>query len=376
VKPELLVHIGRPKVGSTALQGFLNYNRQALAAKGICYPRTGLYQGASHQFSLVFLPNLPDYPVVASVATDQLYAQLAQEVTEAGTGRAVLSSEHFWLVKPQLLKPLLLEHFDVRIVAYLRRQDDVLLSSFIQEIRGGSLSLDCPMDDYLADRHRLKLLDYDAVLRKWEKAFGQENIEVRLYENLQPGSGIVRDFLSLLGVEDSDDFDFVDTRRNGSPALDLLRIQEVLRSYPVGEIPHRQLSGIITEVSEHLGMKDDLDPRQLITQAQRRRVLEQFESSNQRLFQRYDCGGTRFPPLAETEQEDAAPSTVPAPDRQVQALLGILAYQQRQIQVLLNRVSHLERSAGGSASAPAQPRGPEVNPPGPLRRLLRKIGRR
>ncbi|MEE4659278.1 MAG: hypothetical protein V2J89_02350, partial [Halieaceae bacterium] len=168
----------------------------------------------------------------------------------------------------------------------------------------------------------------------------------------------------------------VDTRRNGSPALDLLRIQEVLRSYPVGEIPHRQLSGIITEVSEHLGMEDGLDPRQLITQAQRRRVLEQFASSNQRLFQRYDCGGARFPPLADTEQEDAAPSQVATPDRQVQALLGILAYQQRQIQVLLNRVSHLERGDGGSAPAPAQPRGPEVNSPGPLRRLLRKIGRR
>ncbi len=349
MKPELTIHIGRPKVGSTALQGFLNQNRAALAGQGVCYPKTGLYHGASHHFSLVFLPSLPDYPVVQDLKPDALYATLAEEVANSGLSRAVISSENFWLVKPAKLKPLLSERFDVKIVAYLRRQDEVMVSSFVQEIRGGMLSLDTAMDDYLGDRGRLKLLDYDAVLAEWEQVFGIENTTVRLYESM--AEGIERDFLAVLGVNPKQDFRFSAARRNASPALDVLRMLEILRGYPVGEVAHRQLSGILTEVSEQLGAEDELDPKRLISNGQRRQVLEQFADSNRRLFERHDCGGRRFPAL-ETEV-DAGKPDIPRLDREQRTLLGIIAYQQRQIQVLVNRVSHLERGNGVTPPAPA-----------------------
>ncbi|MDJ0878326.1 MAG: hypothetical protein QNI86_06915 [Halieaceae bacterium] len=373
MKPELTIHIGRPKVGSTALQGFLNQNRQALAKQGVCYPKTGLYHGASHHFSLVFLPGLPDYPVVKDLRPDDLYQALADEVAASGLSRAVISSENFWLVKPAKLKPLLSERFDVKIVAYLRRQDEVMVSSFVQEIRGGMLSLDTAMDNYLADKGRLKLLDYDAMLVDWEKAFGLDNVNVRLYEAM--ADGIERDFLDVLGLNSKRDFRFAEARRNASPALDLLRMLETLRGYPVGEVAHRQLSGILTEVSEQLGSEGGLDPKGLISAGQRRQVMEQFSDSNRRLFERHDCGGQRFPELAagtDTGEQQSVPE-IPQPDRELRALLGIIAYQQRQIQVLANRVTHLERR-GGTPSVPA-PRAPAPQQ-GFFSRLLGRLRRR
>ncbi len=365
MKPELTIHIGRPKVGSTALQGFLNQNRAALAGQGVCYPKTGLYHGASHHFSLVFLPSLPDYPVVKDIRPDELYQALAAEVAESGLSRAVISSENFWLARPAKLKPLLSERFDVKIVAYLRRQDEVMVSSFVQEIRGGMLSLDTAMDDYLGDRGRLKLLDYDAVLSEWEQVFGFENVSVRLYEAMT--DGIERDFLSVLGIKPGRDFRFVAARRNASPALDLLRMLETLRGYPVGEVSHRQLSGILTEVSEQLGVDPAHDPKRLISSAQRRQVLSHFIDSNRRLFERHDCDGQRFPEIE--ADDDAAPPEIPELDREQRALLGIIAYQQRQIQILINRVSHLERRDGIA---------PVLSPPsarvGWLTALLRRFG--
>ncbi len=369
MKPELIIHIGRPKVGSTALQGFLNQNRAALAQQGVCYPKTGLYHGASHHFSLVFLPGLPDYPVVQDLEPDELYAALAQEVAASGLPRAVISSENFWLVKPAKLKPLLGERFDVKIVAYLRRQDEVLVSSFVQEIRGGMLSLDTAMDDYLADKGRLRLLDYDAVLANWEAAFGTNNVSVRLYEAVT--DGIERDFLTLLGLDADRGFHFSEARRNASPALDLLRMLETLRGYPVGEVAHRQLSGILTEVSEQLGTEDGLEARRLISSVQRQQVMGQFADSNRRLFERHHCDGHRFPAVEETNDE--LTPEIPDLDRGQRALLGILAYQQRQIQILINRVSHLERSRGGPVlvDAPKTATGP-----GLIRSLLRRLGLR
>jgi hypothetical protein len=367
VKPQLIIHIGRPKVGSTALQGFLNQNRDALAKQGVCYPKTGLYHGASHHFSLVFLPGLPDYAVVQDLDPDQLYATLAQEVVASGLSRAVISSENFWLVKPDRLKPLLNERFDVKIVAYLRRQDEVMVSSFVQEIRGGMLSLDTPMDEYLADKGRLKLLDYDAVLANWEAAFGIENVSVRLFEAME--AGIERDFLALFGLDADRDFRFSEARRNASPALDLLRMLETLRGYPVGEVAHRQLSGILTEVSEQLGIEDGFDAKRLISSAQRRQVMASFEASNRRLFERHDCDGHRFPEVVAAADE-AAPE-IPDLNREQRALLGVIAYQQRQIQILINRVSHLERSKGGPIVVEA----PRAAPgPGFFRGLLRRLG--
>ncbi len=371
MKPELIIHVGRPKVGSTALQAFLNQNRSALAEQGICYPKTGLYHGASHHFSLVFLPGLPDYPVVRDIVPDELYTALAEEITASGLSRAVISSENFWLVKPAKLKRLVSERFDVKIVAYLRRQDEVMVSSFIQEIRGGMLSLDTAMEDYLADQGRLKLLDYDVVLADWEKAFGFENVSVRLYEAME--AGIERDFLALLGLNTQRDFVFSEARRNASPALDLLRMLETLRAYPVGEVAHRQLSGILTEVSEQLGSKDGLDPKALITASQRQQVMKQFADSNQRLFERHHCGGHRFPDIDPDTGSPTDVPEVPRPGRELRALLGIIAYQQRQIQVLANRVAHLERRSGTSTlPTPLAP----VSGKGLLGRLLSRLRRR
>lgn len=339
MKPELTIHIGRPKVGSTALQGFLNMNRPALEKHGICYPKTGLYQGASHHFSLVFLSSLPDHATVKDVRPEDLYQALADEVAASGMSRAVISSENFWLVKPARLKPLLREHFDVRIVAYLRRQDEVLVSSFVQEIRGGSLSLDTTMDSYLEDDGRLQLLDYDAILTGWEQAFGLENVSVRLHEAMQ--EGIERDFLQVLGITSHKHFRFFDTRSNASPALDLLRMLETMHGFPVGDLTRRQLSGILTKVSEHVGIEDGLDPKGLISKQQRRQVMAQFTDSNERLFARHPCDGMRFPEVK--DEAVTAAREVPQPERELRALLGIIAYQQRQILILTNRVSHLER---------------------------------
>ena len=161
-------------------------------------------------------------------------------------------------------------------------------------------------------------------------------------------------------------------RKNSSPALDLLRVLEEARKFPVGELSHRQLSGILTEVSAALEEDPRFDPRRLISDEQRQRVLDHFADSNARLFARYDCDGARFPAFSASGVDHPGLPEVEL-DRMQRTLLGIIAYQQRQIQILISRVNHLERVTPGPSAAPPAPVSSGASPGlrDRLRRLLR-----
>lgn len=369
MKPTLYIHIGRPKVGSSAIQTFLNKNRQALLESGCYYPRTGMYHGGSHKFSLVYLPGLADAHIVRGVDPDPLYQSLIDEIVDSGASSAVISSENFWLVDPGQIPAMLQDAFDIRIVAYLRRQDDVIISSFIQEVKGGKLHLDHAMESYLQDPGRLALLDYDKIMANWENSFGAQAVEARFFEDLDEHDGIEHNFLQFLGISPSEEFKFSPARRNASPALDILKMIDEAQQFPIGEIAHRQFSGILTEVSEYLGDKPLFDAKQLISHTQREQTIEYFAESNARLFQRYGKGRTSFPDLGENS---GTPVTSPeiSQERYRNTMLGIFAYQQQQIQSLsgrLNRLTHLE------ARREQEEESTKVNPPGFFRSLAQRL---
>jgi hypothetical protein len=371
MKPTLYIHIGRPKVGSSAVQTFLNRNRQALLESGCYYPRTGLYHGASHKFSLVYLPGLADAHIVHGLDPEALYQSLIDEIVDSGASSAVISSENFWLADPHQIPGILQEAFDIRIIAYLRRQDDVIISSFIQEIKGGKLHLDHAMDSYLQDPGRLALLDYDEVLSNWERSFGFRAVSARFFEDLDENDGIEHNFLEFLGIAPREEFRFSPGRRNASPALDILKMIDEAHRFPIGEIAHRQFSGILTEVSEYLGEKALFDARQLISDTQRKQIIEYFAESNARLFRRYGEQRDCFPPL---EENPEGPATSPevSQARYQNTVLGIFAYQQQQIQSLsarLNRITHLE------ARREQEEESKRTGSPGFFQRLARRLRR-
>jgi len=349
MKPKLYLHIGRPKTGSTALQSFLHRNRRTLARQGLCYPETGRYQHASHKLSLVYLPKLPDSEAVEGIPASELYTDLASEILNSGLGNAVISSEHFWLMNPKDLPASLREQFDIQIVVYVRRQDDVLVSSFIQEVKGGNLSIDIDLNDYICDTGRLKLLDYDQVLQCWAGVFGQQNIQVRLYENLAELHGIERDFLQLIGVQPVSELVFSDIRRNVSPPLEVLRLVEELEELDLDSLSKRRLIALFSKASHVLGGNEGTSATALFTLAQRQQVLKHFADSNSRLGQIFlGQSGSPFPELsattAETTQANAAGTL--GSEQKVRLLTASIAEQQRQLEMLQNRLVRAEQALG------------------------------
>ena len=341
MKPVLYLHIGRPKTGSTALQRFLLRNAAGLMENGVLYPATGRYQMASHQFVHAYRPDVHEGPGVVPVSAEALWQSLAEEQRETGANKLILSSENFWFVDPQQLPSALDENYKVRVVAYLRRQDNVLVSSFCEEVKGDGLDLDTDIAGYATDPERLRLLDYYSVLAPWGDRFGDAQVHVRVYESL-PEGGIAEDFLQFLGLEGGN-FSALSRPANPSLPYDVLRILSSVSGLGLGQVPRRQFVAALQEASSNLDADPRFDAAGLFGHELRDRVLANFTDSNARVLARFQCPDAQrlFPD--EGLEDHTQPSREFDPGR-VSALMASMALiQERKLHRLGTRLNQMEK---------------------------------
>jgi hypothetical protein len=199
----LIIHIGSPKTGTSAIQGFLNYNRQLLAKKnGILYPNfnnedlaTGLLHNHSRYFSNV-IKNNDIEGCIKILDKTQNYCR------KNNISTIVLSNEGFFNNKwPSLFKEIF-SSFDIEIkfIVYLRRQDHYIESAWKQ---WGHKS---PEHNSIQTFVEEANMNWYNVLEYWLKYFSPHQFIVRPYEKTVIGENIVTDFLNLIGIMDISDF--------------------------------------------------------------------------------------------------------------------------------------------------------------------------
>jgi len=220
-RPALYLHIGLPKTGTSAIQNFFFQNREILKKKGILYPDLALHWSqhvpvAKAIFSPIF-PKAHFNRLIESVDMASWYEGLLNGCSKDECSKVVISSDFFWAApamqsalsyhEPTEDNYILLEQavaackkafswFDtVKVIVYLRRQDQWLESFFNQQIKDGfSIPTEpelLPCKNYLLFSKNLSI---------WEQYFGQDNILVR---NFSACNGdVVKDFCRLLSVHD------------------------------------------------------------------------------------------------------------------------------------------------------------------------------
>jgi hypothetical protein len=344
VKPRLYLHIGRPKVGSTAIQTLLHENREHLSTCGFLYPQSVMHKNASHKLALVFQPRLRDAASVSDCSAEEIYDALYREAVDVGLPRIVASTENLFLIHPARLAPMLKSRFDTTIICYLRRQDHVLASSLIQEIKDGAVTPDVDVAAYAGFPKRLEYLDYNLILGRWAEAFGADKIVVRVMEPSQLRGSLYEDFLHVLGLE-SDGFKAPRAKANPSPALDALEfIRLIDDTAGVGMMSRSQLHQFVLSASEQNGNCGSYDSTSLISNAIRHRLLAQFRESNASVAKRF-LGRDNGVLFEDTTVPDAAESKYSGLDltRFARMVASVVTNQQRQIVRLQNRVRDLEQ---------------------------------
>jgi len=238
-----VLHIGTGKTATSSIQLFLHRNRNRLADLGHLYPKT---PGRTRHTRLgLFIRPDDDLEHMVSWRREPFSSpeafrkafrrRLFREINQSGLSRLLFSDEALYGCPNVALRRL--SRFagriagSVRLVVYLRRQDDHLVSRYQQVVKIGETRR-------LAERtQQLDLsqtYDYYARLRTWQRLLKPDEIVVRPFERDRFASGsLYQDFLDAAGIDArAEDLDQVRSMNESLDAesVEFLRILNVLRA--------------------------------------------------------------------------------------------------------------------------------------------------
>ena len=198
----LFIHIGAPKTGTTAIQDFLLRNREHLRRHGVLYPMAGLFKSAHHTIGAAVFPGRSHRLVGVSrdEALRSSVANVRSEIEQSKPHTVILSSEYLWGRLSREDVRSLLEPFSdctIKIIAYLRRQDLLAQSLYVQAVKGGLADAFPVWLERVADGERAGF-DFHRVLSCWTTSGIPAEIVVRVYEKAQLKQDICTDFLGTV----------------------------------------------------------------------------------------------------------------------------------------------------------------------------------
>jgi hypothetical protein len=239
--PDLVLHIGTGKAGSSSIQFFLRDNRERLAERGVLYPRTP--GGGRHvQLGLFAKPysDLTASPEWARIKQNdpakfrrRFRRRLLDEIERSGLSRVLLSDEILFGASPPTLRRLAGFTEAIarsrRLVVYLRRQDDHMVSRYQQGVKIGWVKR---LDEW-AQEDMSDLYDYRARLDRHRRLFEPATVVVRRFETVSFADGsLFQDFLDAAGIDArvSDLLLVADRNRSlDSESIEFLRLLNLYR---------------------------------------------------------------------------------------------------------------------------------------------------
>jgi hypothetical protein len=187
---KLILHAGTHKTATTSIQHFCALNQATLRKCGYYYPRVDLSAYVANS-----LASRLAYGREAEVSA--ALRKVHRDAAKAGCHTIVLSAESFyamtacfidipgrrrdddyWASEQRLIATMrdCCEGLDVRVVAYLRPQDEFASSLYNQLVKN-VVGIEHSYDEFIATMR--PAFDYEGHFALWEKAFGSERVRLR-----------------------------------------------------------------------------------------------------------------------------------------------------------------------------------------------------
>jgi hypothetical protein len=297
----VVVHIGMGKTGTSSVQYLLAANRQVLAAHGVLYPRV---PGRARHTRLG-LAVKPDDELTRTPAWHRIGQPIPQrfrrrfrrkllaEIAAVEAHTVLFSDEAlFGLNEDALLRlrELVTEIGGrVRVVAYLRRQDDHLASLYQQEVKVGETRR---MEEWVS-LSGLAGHDYHARLSAWRDVFAPDELVVRPFERSSFVDGsLYADFLDAAGIDIAVPELTPSETRNQSLDAETIEFLRILNLQRVEQGAEAWLINNL-EVVERLRQHDG-GPTLTLPEATLDQVNERWQESNRSTAHDFLGGGVLF----------------------------------------------------------------------------------
>lgn len=305
----IIIHAGYHKTGTTATQNFLDANRSALSRSGIRYSDSGMYATGNHLIPWALRGQEQRLPKAATI--ESVISAFARELESRAQQVLVVSSEEFEFLEPDAIVALkTLIGSEARIVFYLRRQDDFLLSSYKENVKHFGSRFSGDMFDFLMTHQLWKRLDFARLIGRWQSIFSPDCIHLRDYSHAceHPG-GVVGDFIDnvLAPLAQGEPLAFgrlnapVRRQPNISPPDAAIELIRHFNRFPMQRDGHRTVVRRATE----LATRARLDYR-ILTARNRISILSAFRDTNRILREQPNtCGRFDFGPESLVEEIDS-----------------------------------------------------------------------
>ncbi len=318
---KLFIHIGAPKTGTTLLQRAATEQRDRLAEHGLLYPKSALRGFGHHDFAFLLDGGYPDWAKPQTRSLADLEADLATEC-HAHSGDILLSSEDFYLFpQPGRLRDLVLrtgldQGRDVRIIVYVRRQDEAMESWYNQLIKAQGYS-GSPED---ALEQWFWLWDYATEIDRWAATFGREALMVCDYHEATAGEGgLVADFWSRVAPAMARERTSRTSERiNIGLNRDLLEIQKIINRLPISIVEKRDFHQDLMTLTEKGGSFFSTAP--VYDAETRHAIMKRHAAGNAAVGKTWFGKGTLFPPA------DGMRATAPYPGLDQEKIIATLAW--------------------------------------------------
>lgn len=293
----LVLHIGTHKTATTSIQHFCALNHSALRKCGYHFPRTGLsaYVANSLAAGLVHGREAEVAATLRKARSDAKKADCHTIVLSAESFYAMTAffidfkgwpRDDYWISEQRLIKKMrdCCEGLEVRILAYLRPQDEFAFSLYNQVVKN-AVGVDYSYDEFISVAR--PAFDYEGHFALWEKVFGSDHVRLRNFVTCR--DEVIQDFCetALKGncLDKAAKSEIFSNRRLTRDVLEMKRIFNRTR-------PDRSLAFVAARAFDKIS--DDMPDRPgyqiFATTETRRRDFAQFEEGNVALAERHELG--------------------------------------------------------------------------------------
>ncbi len=296
----LYVHIGSPKTASTALQFFCVDNSELLNQKGYCYPLfPQTYPDASRIRAYFLIVRLKNRLGRRSRKWEEKVFQEGMEVIHKSFenyDNVIISDERIWrsmdIERKELWDKLVEEGrkggFQIRAIAYVRRQDKFLISLWNQQIKIIKVELaKCTIEEWMNKVNLRARLEYADKLDRIAKVIGKENVIVRRFDGNFEGGSIYADFLSAVGLSLTDEYEIKQEVVNIGLYGNTQEIKRVINFLPQ-MIRDRNTQNFIMEMLQECSEISKKNyPCEMLSKEEIESLLKEYEEGNSKIAREY-----------------------------------------------------------------------------------------